>query len=41
MVRASAVQGPPEYQRISYERPLLSSVAGLGLDGRLHLLSEL
>lgn len=39
MVRASAAPGPPEYQTVSYERPLLSSVAGLGLDGRLHTLS--
>jgi len=38
MVQASAVPGPPEYQQVSYERPLLSSVAGLGLDGRLHAL---
>jgi tRNA (mo5U34)-methyltransferase len=40
MVRTSAVPGPPEYQQLSYERPLLSSVAGLGLDGRLHPLSD-
>jgi tRNA (mo5U34)-methyltransferase len=40
MVKTSAVPGPPEYQTVSYERPLLSSVAGLGLDGRLHTLSE-
>ncbi|HEY1450042.1 MAG TPA: DUF1698 domain-containing protein [Solirubrobacteraceae bacterium] len=39
MVRAAAVPGPPEYQQVSYERPLLSTVAGLGLDGRLHALS--
>lgn len=36
MVRASAVPGVPEYQAVSYERPLLCSVAELGLDGRLH-----
>jgi tRNA (mo5U34)-methyltransferase len=40
MVRTSAVAGPPEYQTVSYERPLLSSVAGLGLDGRLDELTE-
>jgi tRNA (mo5U34)-methyltransferase len=40
MVTASVAPGPPEYQTVSYERPLLSSVAGLGLDGRLHTLTE-
>jgi tRNA (mo5U34)-methyltransferase len=40
MVRSVAAPGPPEYQQVSYERPLLSSVAGLGLDGRLHALPE-
>jgi 2-polyprenyl-3-methyl-5-hydroxy-6-metoxy-1,4-benzoquinol methylase len=40
MVRTSAVAGPPEYQQLSYERPLLSTVAGLGLDGRLHALAD-
>ncbi len=40
MVRTSAVPGPPEYQTVSYERPLLVSAAGLGLDGRLHPPSE-
>jgi tRNA (mo5U34)-methyltransferase len=40
MVRTSAVPGVPEYQAVSYERPLLSSVAGLGLAGRLHALTE-
>ncbi len=40
MVTASAVSGVPEYQAVSYERPLLSSVAGLGLDGRLHAVTE-
>jgi tRNA (mo5U34)-methyltransferase len=40
MVRSVAVPGAPEYQQVSYERPLLASVAGLGLDGRLHALPE-
>jgi tRNA (mo5U34)-methyltransferase len=35
MVMARASAGAPEYQTVSYERPLLSSVAGLGLDGRV------
>jgi tRNA (mo5U34)-methyltransferase len=39
MVTASAVSGAPEYQAVSYERPLLCSVAGLGLDGRVHPLT--
>jgi tRNA (mo5U34)-methyltransferase len=38
MVTASAVPGPPEYQTVSYERPLFCSTAGLGLDGRVHPL---
>ncbi|MCU1489207.1 MAG: hypothetical protein JWM85_612 [Acidimicrobiaceae bacterium] len=40
MVTAVAVPGVPEYQAVSYERPLLCSVAGLGLDGRLHSVTE-
>jgi tRNA (mo5U34)-methyltransferase len=40
MVRASAAPGAPEYQTVSYERPLRSSVTGLGLDGRLHALGD-
>jgi tRNA (mo5U34)-methyltransferase len=40
MVTASVSPGPPEYQTVSYERPLLSAVAGLGQDGRLHTLTE-
>lgn len=38
MVTASVASGPPEYQTLSYERPLYASVANLGLDGRLHTL---
>lgn len=34
MVTTSVTAGPPEYQTVSYERPLLTSVAGLGVDGR-------
>jgi tRNA (mo5U34)-methyltransferase len=40
MVRTSVISGAPEYQAVSYERPLLCSVAGLGLDGRHHELTE-
>ncbi len=40
MVRTAAVPGAPEYQAVSYERPLLCSVAGLGLDGRVQPLTE-
>jgi tRNA (mo5U34)-methyltransferase len=40
MVKTSAVSGVPEYQAVSYERPLLSSVVELGLDGRHHALNE-
>ena len=29
MLRLSPVEGPPEYERISYERPLRCSVSGL------------
>jgi tRNA (mo5U34)-methyltransferase len=40
MLTTSAVSGTPEYQTVSYERPLICSVAGLGLDGRLHSITE-
>ncbi|MEA2201815.1 MAG: tRNA (mo5U34)-methyltransferase [Solirubrobacteraceae bacterium] len=40
MLTTTAVSGPPEYQTVSYERPLLCSVAALGLDGRLHCVTE-
>jgi tRNA (mo5U34)-methyltransferase len=36
MVIASAILRVPEYQRVSYERPMFCSVADLGVDGRLH-----
>jgi tRNA (mo5U34)-methyltransferase len=35
MVTAAAVRGAPEYQKVSYERPLVCSVQDLGVDGRL------
>ncbi|HEY4916683.1 MAG TPA: DUF1698 domain-containing protein [Solirubrobacteraceae bacterium] len=40
MITTSVISGVPEYQAVSYERPLLSSVADLGVDGRLHSLTE-
>lgn len=40
MVTACATSGVPEYQAISYERPLSTSVAGLGQAGRLDVLTE-
>jgi tRNA (mo5U34)-methyltransferase len=38
MVIASATPGAPEYQTLSYERPLLCSTTDLGLDGRVQAL---
>ncbi len=39
MVAAAVAPGVPEYQRVSYERPLKCSVAGLGVDGRVDSFS--
>jgi tRNA (mo5U34)-methyltransferase len=39
MVTASSAR-VPEYQTLSYERPLSTSVAGLGQDGRVDALAE-
>jgi tRNA (mo5U34)-methyltransferase len=40
MVIARAAPGVPEYQTLSYERPLSTSVAGLGQDGRVDAVAE-
>lgn len=40
MVKTSAVPGVPEYQTVSYERPLLCSVDGVGLKGGQYDLNE-
>jgi tRNA (mo5U34)-methyltransferase len=40
MVVAAATPGAPEYQTVSYERPLFCSTTDLGLDGRVQTLEQ-
>jgi tRNA (mo5U34)-methyltransferase len=40
MIATTVAAGPPEYQQVSYERPVQASVADIGLDGRVDALDR-